>query len=875
MEKVYEPASVEKEIYQFWENNGYFEPSGEGESFCIVIPPPNVTGALHIGHALDNTLQDILTRYKRMNGFNVLWVPGTDHAGIATQNVVEKALAKEGISRHDLGREAFVNKVWEWKQEYGGRITMQLRRLGASCDWSHERFTMDEGCSRAVRAVFVKLYKENLIYQGDRIINWCPRCHTALSDVETEYEENKGSLWHYKYPYKDGDGFIEIATTRPETMFGDTAIAVNPNDPRYQDKIGKSVVIPFADREIPVIADEHVDPAFGSGAVKVTPAHDPNDYEIGMRHQLPFVVVMDESAVMNDQVPPQYRGMDRYACRKQLLMDLEAKGYLLQTHDHLNSVGHCYRCNTVIEPYLSKQWFVSMKELVKEPIKAVQDGRTTFMPERWSKAYFDWQENIRDWCVSRQIWWGHRIPVWYCQSCGALICELEDPTVCHCGSKALKQDEDVLDTWFSSALWPFETLGWPDNTQELRTFYPTSVLVTGYDIITFWVSRMMTMGLKFMGQVPFHKVLIHGLVRDAKGKKMSKSTGNAIDPIEVMDKFGTDALRFALASLSTSGGQDIKLSDEKIESSRNFINKLWNVTRFVLMSFKENPSSLVIDQSNLDQADRWILSKYNSVLKRVTHLYENFEFGASCQELYHFVWNDFCDWYVEFSKNRKAEAMPVLFEVLQGILGMLHPTVPFVTESIWAHVFQVLGRNYQPLIRSPWPVGNQDYVDPAVEDKTDRIIDLISAIRNARLESGVKPGNWVNAGWRLAEGAEGVFGSAHQAMLEQLDYVKRLARLEQCDPILAAQPGSIYVGTPCYEVFIPAQGLIDLKQESERLSKLQQKLSKEVGRLAAKLSNQSFVKNAPVEIVQTEQVKLDTYRQQLARLQKQLDSLAL
>lgn len=865
MEKAYNPNSTEQRIYKYWEENNLFAPKGSGDPFCIVIPPPNVTGALHIGHALDNTLQDILTRYKRLQGFDALWIPGTDHAGIATQNVVEKKLMAEGITRHDLGREAFIEKVWEWKKEYGTRITTQLRRLGASVDWNHERFTMDEGCSKAVRKVFVSLFKEGLIYQGNYITNWCPRCHTALSDVEVEHADHAGSFWHYKYPFVDGSGFIEIATTRPETMFGDTAVAVNPDDKRYKDKIGKMLKIPFSGREIPVIADDYVDPEFGSGAVKITPAHDPNDYAMGKRHDLEFIKIMDESAVMNHNAPKQYQGMDRYECRKQLVADLEEAGLLIEVKEHNHSVGGCYRCKTTIEPYLSKQWFVSMKELVEPTIKAVKDGTTEFMPGRWSKAFFAWQENIRDWCVSRQIWWGHRIPVWYCE-CGEIICEDTDPTVCpKCGNADIKQDEDVLDTWFSSALWPFETLGWPDKTADVEKFYPTSVLVTGYDIITFWVTRMMTMGMKFMGKVPFPKVLIHGLVRDSKGAKMSKSTGNAIDPIEVMDEHGTDALRFALASLSTSGGQDIKLSDDKIISSRNFANKIWNVCRFVLMSYQENPVDLTIDESKLDIADKWILSKYNRTLKTVGQMLDNFEFGASSAVLYQFVWNDFCDWYVEFSKHRKQDAMPVLVHVMTGFLKMLHPMMPFITEELWNVIAGITKAEYKPLITSEWAIVDESMISDEVEANADIIVSIIHAIRNTRADVGIKPSVYIKA----------LYNNAGQSEIieSQKEYVLKLARVESLELVSEKPSKSLFASAGQTEIYIPAEDILDIDAELARLNKKLDKLAKEIKRLEGKLGNQKFVANAPAEVVAIEKEKLLAYKEESARFEKQLSNL--
>ena len=865
MEKTYNPQEYESTIYKLWEDNNCFAPRGTGDPFCIVIPPPNVTGALHVGHALNNTLQDVLIRYKRMKGFNALWIPGTDHAGIATQNVVEKQLLKEHTTRHDLGREKFVEKVWSWKAEYGNRITTQLRKLGCSVDWHHERFTMDDGCSKAVRKVFVSLYKEGLIYQGNYIINWCPRCHTALSDVEVEHEDLTGSFWHIKYPFADGNGYIEIATTRPETMFGDTAIAVNPKDERYRSILGKMVIIPFSGREVPIIADDHVDPEFGTGAVKVTPAHDPNDYEIGKRHNLEFIKVMDESAIMNENVPKQYQGLDRFVCRKQLVQDLEENGYLISVKEHFYSVGHCYRCHTIVEPYLSKQWFVAMKNLAAPAIDAVRSGKVALLPARWDKLYFDWMENIRDWCISRQIWWGHRIPVWYCEDCNKVICETEDPKECDCGSHNIHQDPDVLDTWFSSALWPFSTLGWPDQTSDLATFYPTSVLVTGYDIITFWVSRMIVMGLKFMNNIPFSKVIVHGLVRDAHGKKMSKSTGNAIDPLVVMDEYGTDALRFALAHLTTSGGQDIKLSTDKIASSRNFANKIWNVSRYVVMSLEEVPAGL--DPATFDLADKWILSRYNRTVEKATELLENFEYGMACSTLYQFIWNDFCDWYIEFSKRRKNESMPIVLEVLKGSLSLLHPFMPFITEVIWKIINEKTGGTDKPLIIHQWPEANRQLINDEVENSAEIVFSVIHSIRNLRADSGIAPGIKLATFFSVED-------ENKQKLLEaQQLYISELAQLNYTDKSGEKQK-LLYTSASGIDIYIKAQGVVNIENEKDRLQKKNKSIKQEIARLEGKLNNQSFVDKAPAEVVLVEQEKLATYKEQYMRLEKQLTILS-
>ncbi|OEU77214.1 MAG: valine--tRNA ligase, partial [Desulfuromonadales bacterium C00003107] len=691
--KGYEPSEVERKWYDSWEKDGMFRANEESAKpgYSIVIPPPNVTGVLHMGHALNNTLQDILSRWMRMRGSEVLWQPGTDHAGIATQNVVEKQLAAEGRDRHDLGREGFVERVWQWREESGGQIINQLKRLGASCDWERERFTMDEGLSKSVREVFVTLYEEGLIYRANRLINWCPRCHTALSDLEVEHEDQKGQLWHLRYPVKGSDRMLVVATTRPETMLGDTAVAVHPEDERYADLIGKSVMLPLVDREIPIIADDYVDKEFGSGAVKITPAHDFNDFEMGKRHDLEFINIFDESGVVNAN-GGSYQGLERSAARQQVLADLEAKGLLERTEEHLNAVGECYRCKTVIEPYMSLQWYVKVEPLAKEAIAAVEDGRTKIIPQQWEKTYFEWMYNIRDWCISRQIWWGHRIPAWFCAACDQITVTREDATVCsHCGGSQLRQETDVLDTWFSSALWPFSTMGWPDKTATLEKFYPTSCLVTGFDILFFWVARMMMMGLKFMDEVPFKEVYIHALVRDANGQKMSKSKGNVIDPLTVIDEYGTDAFRFTLAAFAAQG-RDIKLSLERIAGYRNFVNKLWNASRFALMNLEDfTPGAIDLNQAKLSLADQWILTRLSEVASETEQALADYKFNDAAGALYAFTWHEFCDWYIELSKEdlygddvaRRQVAQEVLFTVLEQLLRLLHPIMPFITEEIW------------------------------------------------------------------------------------------------------------------------------------------------------------------------------------------------
>jgi valyl-tRNA synthetase len=856
MDKTYNPQKIEQDIYTFWEKNKLFAPKGAGKPFCIVIPPPNVTGFLHMGHALDNTLQDTLIRYKRMQGYRTLWLPGTDHAGIATQNVVEKKLLEEGLSRHDLGREKFLARVWEWKEQYGSRIMQQLRRLGSSLSWDHERFTLDQGCLDAVQEVFVALYKEGLIYQGDYIINWCPRCHTALSEVEVEHEDCTGHLWHYKYfVVKNGqpeiNSYIEIATTRPETMFGDTAIAVHPDDQRYQALVGQKVRIPLTQRDIPIIADQHVDPKFGSGAVKVTPAHDPNDYEIGKRHQLEFIKVFDESAVMNERAPKPYQGLERYACRKQLLADLEREGYLVATKEHQHAVGHCYRCHTIIEPYLSKQWFVAMKSLVEPALEAVKTGKIKFIPQRWAKAYFAWMENIRDWCISRQIWWGHRIPVWYCEECGKTLCQTVAPQTCTCGSKNLRQDPDVLDTWFSSALWPFSTLGWPKNTADLKTFYPTSVLITGYDIITFWVSRMITMGLKFQKKVPFKKVFIHGLVRDASGRKMSKSTGNAVDPLALIKRYGTDALRFTMLNLSTSGGQDIKLADEKIMSCRNFVNKIWNVSRYVFCVIEENSGfDITLKVENFDLADQWIMSRLHRTIQEITKLLDEFSFGGASTLFYQFVWHDFCDWYVELSKHRKESALGVLVYVLEQILRLGHPFLPFVTEAIWGTL-----QKTTPLIISKWPQTEKKYLSCETEKTAALIFDLIHQLRNLRAEVGLPPTQELVVIYQAQDQKNA------QIIADQKFYLQKLAHLKSLTANKEQPKQALYLQAKTIDLFIPSQeNQLDLTKEQQRLHSKQKKLQNEILRLEKKLQNEIFCKKAPIEVIKKEQEKLSGYR---------------
>jgi len=876
--KVYEPQAVEEKWYQTWEREGYFraEAVSDKPSYSIVIPPPNVTGALHMGHALNNTLQDILCRWKRMSGHNVLWMPGTDHAGIATQNVVERQLAAEGKSRHELGREAFIERVWKWKGESGGQIIGQLKRLGASCDWERERFTMDEGLSRAVREVFVRLYEEGLIYRDNRLINWCPRCHTALSDIEVEHEEKAGNLWHLRYPVVDQPGrFVVVATTRPETMLGDTAVAVHPEDERYADLVGKTVLLPLMNRQIPVVADDYVDREFGTGVVKITPAHDFNDFEVGRRHNLDVINVFDESGVIN-AAGHQYEGMDRFAARKRIVDDLEAQGLLEKIDDHALAVGGCYRCKTVVEPYLSLQWYVKVGPLAEEALAAVKDGRTRIVPQQWENTYYDWMENIRDWCISRQIWWGHRIPAWYCDHCGETTVAKVDPTRCaKCGSDEIRQETDVLDTWFSSALWPFSTMGWPDQTPELKTFYPTSCLVTGFDILFFWVARMMMMGLHFMGEVPFRDVYIHALVRDAQGQKMSKSKGNVIDPLVVIDQYGTDAFRFTLAAFAAQG-RDIKLAEERIAGYRNFANKIWNASRFALMNL-EGFDPDAVDQAGLElsNADRWILYRLNAAAAETQEALEAYRYNDAANVLYRFTWSEFCDWYIELVKDdlyrgdeeRQRTARYVLWQVLEHLLRLLHPFMPFITEEIW----QALPgkRPTATIMTAQWPTPNPawDFVAGAAE--MELVMEVIRGIRNIRGEMDVAPSREIAV----------ILNCGSEASLQLLKknevYIMSLARVSDLAigtglerPVDAA----ISVAGDV-EVAVPLRGLVDVVEEEKRLLKEIGKLDKDVEFLAKKLENPSFVERAPADVVAKEREKLAEFTQKKEVLLASLDKI--
>ena len=853
--KTYNPKTVEKRWYDYWLEKGYFAPAEDltREPFSIVMPPPNVTGSLHLGPALDNTLQDILTRWRRMQGYSVLWLPGTDHAGIATQARVEESLAQQGISRHDLGREAFLEKVWEWKHTYGSTISNQLKMLGASCDWSRERFTMDEGCSRAVREVFVMLFEKGLIYRGDYIINWCPRCHTTISDIEVEHIESEGNLYYIKYPLQDGEGFLTVATTRPETMLGDTGVAVNPTDERYREYIGKNLILPILGRVIPVVADDFVDQEFGTGAVKVTPAHDPNDFEMGMRHDLPSVNVINQDGTMSDEAGP-YRGLDRYECRRRIVEDLREQGYLLKVEDHSHAVGHCYRCQTVIEPMISKQWFVKMKPLAEPAIKRVLEGDIVFVPSRFTKIYINWLENIRDWCISRQLWWGHRIPVWYCE-CGEMICSREDPEVCpSCSSSALTQDPDVLDTWFSSALWPFSTMGWPEDTRDLARFYPTSVLVTGRDIIFFWVARMIFAGLEFMKEVPFYDVMIHGLILDGQGRKMSKSLGNGIDPIEVIEQYGADTLRFSLIT-GTTPGNDVRFYMDKVENTRNFANKVWNASRFVIMNMEDYERIKLVD-SDFELADNWILHRLSVTNREVTRLLEQYELGEAARTLYDFIWDDFCDWYVELVKPRlyrpekpreRKVAQNILVLVLKDILKMLHPFMPFITEEIFQHLPQPTAS----IMIEPWP-DNERFYRPQAEEDMRLLIQVIRAIRNIRNEFNIPPGMKIPVQVVTADTEKAA------KIMKNQDYAENMANLKEITvggpqekrPLQALSAYLVDI-----EILVPVEGVIDVEKEIRRLKKELQATEQDIKRLESKLSNQGFISKAPAEVVEREKAR--------------------
>ena len=871
--KVYEPQQVENRIYKMWEENGHFKPNKgyDAKPFTIVMPPPNVTGQLHMGHAMDATLQDTLIRFKRMQGYNALWVPGVDHAGIATQIKVEEELrTKEGLSRYDLGREKFLERVWDWKHKYGNRIVEQQKKLGASCDWDRARFTMDEGCSAAVREVFVSLYEKGLIYKGSRIINWCPNCVTALSDAEVEYVDKPGHLWHIRYDLADGSGSVVVATTRPETMLGDTGVCVNPNDERYQHMVGKKVILPLVNKEIPIVADDYAEMEFGTGCVKMTPAHDPNDFEVGLRHNLEIIRVLDDNGVVN-AYGGKYEGMDRYDARKAIVADLEAGGYLVKIDDHAHNVGTCYRCHKDVEPIISAQWFVKMQPLAEEAIRVVKEGETKFVPDRFSKTYLNWMENVRDWCISRQLWWGPQIPAWTCADCGHITVSRADAVCCEkCGSTKIERDPDVLDTWFSSALWPFETLGWPEKTQDLDYFYPTDVLVTGYDIIFFWVARMIFSGCEHTGKTPFHTVLIHGLVRDDQGRKMSKSLGNGIDPLEMIEKYGCDALRMNMVT-SNSPGNDMRFYVTRCEAMRNFANKLWNASRYVMMNLGEDAKNELPAIELLEIADKWILSKLNTLVTEVTENMDKYELGVAVQKIYDFIWDSYCDWYIELTKarlysedaDRKQTAIQVLVYVLDQILRLLHPFMPFITEEIW----QSLPHEGEALIVAKWPEYREDLAFKAEESLMESVMEAIRAIRNRRSEMNVPPSK---------KATLYVLTSKPDVFREGEGFIERLAYADSVS-LLDAEPadlnGMVTCATADAKLYIPMGQLVDVEKELERIAKELEKARKNLSSLEGKLSNENFVSRAPEHVVADIREKAQKARDLIAGLEQSEEAM--
>ena len=870
LNKVYEPQAVETEIYNMWQEGGYFhaERDEHKKPFTIVMPPPNVTGQLHMGHAMDATLQDSIIRFKRMQGYNALWIPGVDHAGIATQIKVEEELRKEGLTRYDLGREKFLERVWDWKNRFGNRIVEQQKKLGASCDWDRARFTMDEGCSKAVREVFVSLYEKGLIYKGSRIINWCPHCVTALSDAEVEYVDKPGHLWHIRYPLEDGSGEVVVATTRPETMLGDSGVCVNPEDERYRSIVGKNVILPLLNKPIPVVADAYAEMEFGTGCVKMTPAHDPNDFEVGLRHNLEVIRVLDDEGKVNE-LGGKYQGIDRYEARKQIVADLEAQGFLVKVEDYSHNVGTCYRCHNDVEPIISAQWFVKMKPLAEEAIRVVKDGETKFVPERFTKTYLNWMENVRDWCISRQLWWGHQIPAWTCADCGHMTVSREDACKCeHCGSTHIERDPDVLDTWFSSALWPFETLGWPDKNPDLDYFYPTDVLVTGYDIIFFWVARMIFSGCEHTGKTPFHTVLIHGLVRDDKGRKMSKSLGNGIDPLEMISKYGCDALRMNMIT-GNSPGNDMRFYVERCEAMRNFANKLWNASRYVLMNLGED----FVPQlpKELEIADKWVLSKLNTLIAEVTDNMERYELGIAVQKIYDFIWDTYCDWYIELTKarlysedaSRKNTALQVLVYVLDQTLRLLHPFMPFITEEIW----QSLPQRQTALIVAQWPVSSEELNFATEEAHMESVMNAIRAIRNRRAEMNVPPSK---------KATLYVLTSAPQVFAQGEGFIQRLAYADKVE-LLEKEPenlnGLVTCATADAKLYIPMGQLVDIAKEQERIGKELEKARKNLASLNGKLSNENFISRAPEAVVNAEREKAKKAADLIAALEESLAAL--
>ena len=867
LDKLYSPSDFEDRIYKMWVDENCFHAVRDPEKtpYTIVIPPPNITGQLHMGHALDNTLQDILIRWKRMSGYCALWVPGTDHASIATEAKIVEAMRKEGVTKDDLGRDGFLKRAWAWKEQYGGRIVSQLKKLGSSCDWERERFTLDEGCSKAVKDVFVNYYNKGLIYRGERIINWCPHCRTSISNAEVEYEDQAGHFWHLRYPLKDGSGYVELATTRPETLLGDTAVAVNPKDERYKDIVGKTLILPLVGREIPVVADSYVDMEFGTGVVKITPAHDPNDFEVGKRHELPVLNVLTEDAKIVDDYP-EYAGMDRYEARKKIVEDLEKGGYLVEVEDHEHNVGTCYRCGTTVEPRISLQWFVKMDELAKPAIKAVEDGDIKFVPDRFEKNYLNWMNDIRDWCISRQLWWGHRIPAFYCDDCGEMVVSKESEVCCPKCGKPMRQDPDTLDTWFSSALWPFSTLGWPDDTEDLKYFYPTSTLVTGYDIIPFWVSRMIVAGMENMKEKPFDTVLIHGLVRDEQGRKMSKSLGNGIDPLEVIDKYGADALRFMLAT-GNAPGNDMRYSDDKVKASRNFANKLWNAARFIMMNL---PEGFTADElpAQMNIEDKWIVSKFNTLAKEIDENLTNFDLGVAVAKLYDFIWDVYCDWYIELTKPRiaaggdtAAAAQTVLVWVMKGMLKLLHPFMPYITEEIW----QTLTDGASILMLEKYPVYDESLNFSAEEIDFGKIIAAIKAVRNIRSEMNVVPS--VKAKLYIETAQPEVFANGVM-FFERLASASEVEILDKADV-----KDAVTAVTDAARIFIPLSDIVDTEKERARLDKEKKKVQKDIDFLSGKLNNQGFLAKAPEQLIAAQKEKLAKAQEKMAKIEESLAAL--
>lgn len=877
--KTYEPQQIEKKWYEFWEKNEYFQPEGDTSKppFTVLMPPPNVTGILHMGHVLNNTLQDIVIRYHRMLGESTLWLPGVDHAGIATQNMVEKELAKEGKTRQEIGREKMLELIWKWKEEKGGLIIDQLKMLGASCDWSRLRFTMDETLSRAVKEVFIRLYDEGLIYKGKYIINWCPRCETALANDEVEYSEENGNLWYIRYPLVDESGFVVVATTRPETMLGDTAVAVNPRDKRYKHLVGKEVELPLTSRKIPILEDEYVDMEFGTGCVKVTPAHDPNDFEIGQHHNLPQILVMDEQAVMNSAAGKEFVGLDRFACREKVVELLTQQDLLEKIESYTHSVGHCYRCDTVVEPYLSDQWFVKMEPLAGPAIEVVEKGEIRFQPERWTKVYMHWMLNIRDWCISRQIWWGHRIPVYYCDSCGKMIVAKEMPTICpQCGSNSFHQDEDVLDTWFSSWLWPFSTLGWPDETEDLKRYLPTQVLITAPEIIYLWVARMIMSTLHFIHIIPFQTVLLHGTVRDEYGIKMSKSLGNSPDPIDIIDRVGADALRFSMV-FGTPKGADVIFSESILETGRNFANKIWNAYRFIMMNVKEGEKLPGKDELQMELADLWIYSRLNETIRDTAEFYQNLRFNDAAQIIFQFLWDEFCSWYIELSKDRlksndslsRSTTLFILLDVMQNSMRLLHPIMPFITEEIWQNIKKVFPQPEEALIIAAFPSCDETMIDPEIADDMSFMQEAITAVRNLRKELNLNPGTPISLVIRVGE-------ERQKDLIERYTtYFSRLAKVENIElgRQISKPKASIAAVVRNLEIFLPLKGIIDLEAEKARLSKQVEKLQREQQAVKNKLDNPLFLTNAKPEVVENERKRFEEVSTKLSLTKELLEDI--